>query len=475
MSAATERREPDTDKKQGDELPVGSTLLRGQYRIERYLNSGGFGITYLARNSLDRLVVLKECFPSFICYRSGKNVRVRSDANAKDYQALLDLFRKEARALAMLEHPNIVRVHEVFADNKTAYMALDFVEGKDLQSLIEDDREHFGPSRVRELMVTVLSAISHIHARGILHRDISPDNILIEKNGNPVLIDFGAARAQAARDASALQAVKDGYSPHEFYQSRGIHSPESDIYSLAATFHFAITGEAPPPSPDRLAAVAEGLPDPYEKLEARIERFDRPLLASLDKALSVLGRDRMQSANEWLLEIDDHSQTSQALEVARKDARIDQLVSELTRQTNTELARILEEDRQREEMEAARRAEEAELLRNSETVKEESVDGAYPFPDSLPDVQNPTPDSQEIETFGRAPVETVVPPQAPEYVDYIAMIAKRSEERRAEQERLAREAQEPVPVTKSLVEKALWTIGPLFAEDPTQLAGRAEQ
>ncbi|SFC58265.1 serine/threonine protein kinase [Tropicimonas isoalkanivorans] len=467
MSSRTTPKERTKHSKFGDELPVGSTLLRGQYKIERYLNSGGFGITYLARNSLDRRVVIKECYPSFICCRNGNNVRVRSEEHAGYYERLLDMFRKEARALAMLEHPNIVRVHEVFSDNKTAYMALDFVEGRDLQSIISENRENFGFAKIRELMVTVLSAISHIHARGMLHRDISPDNILIEKSGNPVLIDFGSARAQAARDASAIHAVKDGYSPHEFYATHAAHSAASDLYSLGATFHYAITGEAPPPSPDRLAALAEGQADPYTKLENSVERFDKGLLASIDRAVSVLARDRMQSANEWLLEIDDHSHTSMALEAARNDARIDQLVSELTHRTNSELASILAEEREREEAELEQRLVEMERIKSEEEERKKSrAQAAKAAADAAAAEPVPT-----FDTDWRPPVETICMPSIPQRIDYIAKIARQSEERRGDRSRQTRDTS---ATGKKLVERAFWTLGPLFADDPTPIAGRAE-
>ena len=110
MSAIADETDAGPDA-YGDELPKGTELLRGQYRIARFLNSGGFGITYLARDSLDRIVVIKECFPSTMCCRQRQDVRVRSQSHEKEYNAIVKLFGQEARALAKLDHPNIVRVH----------------------------------------------------------------------------------------------------------------------------------------------------------------------------------------------------------------------------------------------------------------------------------------------------------------------------------------------------------------------------
>jgi serine/threonine protein kinase len=129
----------------GDELPPGAELCAGQYVIERYLNSGGFGVTYLARDSLGRSVVIKECFPSAMCCRTGQTVRLRSSNSEDEFGAILELFEKEARALAALQHPYIVGVHQFFRDNNTAYMAMDFVDGKTLLDIIENDPDRLAP------------------------------------------------------------------------------------------------------------------------------------------------------------------------------------------------------------------------------------------------------------------------------------------------------------------------------------------
>jgi serine/threonine protein kinase len=297
--------EPDTVDSDGfsDDLKEGTQLLGGQYTILGFLNSGGFGITYLAKDSLERTVVIKECFPNALCRRSTSIVRARSRKHQVDFRSFVSSFVEEARSLARLVHPNIVGVHQVFEDNDTAYMAIDYINGKDLHDVLESTDQAFTPDEIVEMLKKMLSAVEFIHQAGILHRDISPDNILIDTTGNPVLIDFGAASeqgAQATRVLTGRRVVKDGYSPQEFYLTGAEQSPSSDLYALGATFYHVITGKAPPESQRRLALVAEGSPDPYEPLDGRFPGYPPGFLASIDKAVRVLSKDRIATAADWL-------------------------------------------------------------------------------------------------------------------------------------------------------------------------------
>ncbi|KQI71716.1 serine/threonine protein kinase [Loktanella sp. 5RATIMAR09] len=286
-----------------DELKPGTKLMHGQYTIESFLNAGGFGITYLAKDSLDRKVVIKECFPGAFCRRSRYVVQARSRAHQNELKSIVRLFVQEARSLAKLNHPNIVGVHQVFEDNETAYMALDFVTGRDLLDTIEDPNHGLNATQIKSILKEVLGAVGFIHDQGILHRDISPDNILINKDFHPVLIDFGAAREEATKQSrvlSALRVVKDGYSPQEFYIAGSEQSPSSDLYALGASFYHLINGEVPPNSQARLAAIASGEPDPYQPLAGRFDEYEASFLTAMDKALAVLPKDRVQSAKEWI-------------------------------------------------------------------------------------------------------------------------------------------------------------------------------
>ncbi len=286
-----------------DELKPGTELMHGQYRIESFLNAGGFGITYLARDSLDRKIVIKECFPGAFCRRSRTIVQARSRAHQPELQSIVRLFVQEAKSLAKLNHPNIVGVHQVFEDNDTAYMALDFVEGRDMLDTLDDPDVVMTPEQIKQMLIDILGAVQFIHDQDILHRDISPDNILIDGEGRPVLIDFGAAREQATKQSrvlSALRVVKDGYSPQEFYIAGSDQDESSDLYALGASFYHFITGDCPPNSQARLAAIASEQPDPYVPLAGTLEGYDDNFLAALDKSLEVLPKDRVQSAQAWL-------------------------------------------------------------------------------------------------------------------------------------------------------------------------------
>ncbi len=291
-----------------DELKPGTQLLRGQFTIIKFLNNGGFGITYLARNSLDREVVIKECFPGAFCQRNRNSVGARSRAHQREFAMIVKLFVQEAKSLAKLIHPNIVGVHQVFEDNDTAYMAIDYVDGRDLQDIIDNDRKSMTPALIMKMVHKLLGAISFVHQHGILHRDISPDNILLSKKGEPVLIDFGAARQLATELAgkvlSAMRVVKEGYSPQEFYVSGSVQNDSSDLYSLAATFYHLISGTLPPSSQARLMAIAEAAADPCLPLAGRTLGYPEDFLAAIDKAMKVLPKERLQSAADWLKLID---------------------------------------------------------------------------------------------------------------------------------------------------------------------------
>lgn len=302
-----------------DELKPGTKLMHGQYTIESFLNAGGFGITYLAKDSLDRKIVIKECFPGAFCRRSRYVVQARSRAHQNELKSIVRLFVQEARSLAKLDHPNIVGVHQVFEDNDTAYMALDFVEGRDLLDTIEDPTTTLTPPQIKNILREVLGAVGFIHDQGILHRDISPDNILINQDFHPVLIDFGAAREEATKQSrvlSALRVVKDGYSPQEFYIAGSEQSPSSDLYALAASFYHLINGDVPPNSQARLAAIASGDKDPYVPLASRFPDYEENFLAAIDKALAVLPKDRLQSAKDWVDMMEGNTGNVTALNVA---------------------------------------------------------------------------------------------------------------------------------------------------------------
>ena len=344
-----------------DALKPGTELLHGQFRIEKFLNAGGFGMTYLARDSLDRIVVIKECFPSSMCCRNKGNVMARSRQHQAEFDAVVKHFGAEARRLSKLQHPNIVGIHQVFEDNMTAYMALDFVRGRDLLDTIEDPKMKLHPRDVKDILLKCLEAIHYIHTNDVLHRDISPDNILIDGKGNPVLIDFGAAKEEATRASralSALHVVKDGYSPHEFYIAGSTQDASSDLYSLGATFYHVLTGEAPPDSQARVSAIAADRPDPYRPVSEKFPQFEDAFLHAIDKALSVFPPDRLQTAREWIELVDTERRRSAALAQAELDRQIELSISRLVQETN----KAVEADIAEQEVNRAKERKEAQRL-----------------------------------------------------------------------------------------------------------------
>ena len=286
-----------------DELAPGTRLLFGQFTIESFVNSGGFGFVYIARDSLDRQVVIKECFPSTFCRRIGTTVGARSRAQQDEFRAAVKNFMQEAVTLSQLNHPNIVKVHHVFEDNETAYMAMDYIDGPDLLQTVEGTARPLTPKEIVSFLHAMLDAVGHVHDQGLLHRDISPDNILLDKaSGRPVLIDFGASRKEITRKSravSGLRVVKDGYSPQEFYVHGSKQSPCSDLYALAASFYHLIAGETPKTSQERLSSIANREGDPLRPLAGRFKAYPRAFLEAIDKAMAIFPRDRLQSVEDW--------------------------------------------------------------------------------------------------------------------------------------------------------------------------------
>ena len=289
----------------GQALPAGTQLE--EFVIERLLGVGGFGITYLAKDSsLGRQVVIKENLPAQFCWRETHALTVRprhtEGEDADNFTYSLESFGKEAATLASLDHPGIVKVLRSFEANGTAYFVMPFVKGTALDEQIRARQERgqdFTEDELGGMLWRVLDALAHLHDRGIYHRDIKPGNILITAAGEPVLIDFGAAR-QRLSERSLTVIESAGYTPFEQLQTRGKIGPWSDIYALGATLYKAITGETPPKAADR------AFDDPELPLMQRGElraRHMGKLLASIDKAMAPKASDRFQNASDWLEQI----------------------------------------------------------------------------------------------------------------------------------------------------------------------------
>ncbi|MFY0312558.1 serine/threonine protein kinase [Leisingera sp. D0M16] len=334
------------------ELPCGFKLLQGQYQIERPLISGGFGITYLARDSLERRVVIKECFPAGLCRRDGTDVEPSAPEHSKSCRNVLRAFLREAHLLARARHPAIVGVHQVFKENQTAYIAMEFIDGLDLLTVREEQPERLTGPVLRRILNQSLEALACLHRLGVLHRDISPDNILLDKDGTVTLIDFGAACGSTPDDSTALPmllAVKDGYSAHELYSPDLPQRPACDLYALGATLYYLITGAPPVSSQKRLAALLAGEPDPCRPLLGGPWAADPALLATVDMAMSVLPAERFQSASGWAAALAEEDSPQDAANTqtgpapathsapADDSGRLVAVIAELVAKTNSSL------------------------------------------------------------------------------------------------------------------------------------------
>ena len=224
-------------------------ILDGSYRILRVVGSGGFGITYEAEDiNLDTVVAIKEYYPYDYGERDGTlSVRPRSERHKETFDWGKANFLQEARTLARFEHPSIVRVTRVFEAHATAYMVMRFERGSSFETWLRDLRRLPTQAELDRIVAPLLDALEMLHAADFLHRDIAPDNIIVRRDGTPVLLDFGAARRAVAEMSQALTGiVKAGYSPHEQYSSDArLQGPWSDLYALGGTLYRAIAGKHP--------------------------------------------------------------------------------------------------------------------------------------------------------------------------------------------------------------------------------------
>lgn len=278
-------------------LPVGAELV-GDYVITRTLGAGGFGITYEARErSLDRLVAIKEFFPIDIVEREGwALVKPRSTQFSVKYARGLSRFIDEARTITQFNHPNIVKVLRYFKANNTAFMVLHYEQGVDFDHWQRQLGRRPSESELKSIILPLFDALEMIHKADFLHRDIAPDNIIIRKDGSPVLIDFGSARSDLTFNEKTVSAlVKSGYSPFEQYaKTSREQGPWTDIYSFAATLYQAVTQVAPP---DSLSRLAHDELVPARKLAGKY--YSKPFLDAIDGALAIKILDRPQSVAQW--------------------------------------------------------------------------------------------------------------------------------------------------------------------------------
>ena len=264
-------------------LPAGYSMH--EYRIDRVLGSGGFGITYLAHDThLDCPVAIKEYLPRDTAGRSSDlSVRPHSTAGASAFAWGLDRFLHECRALASFHHPGIVRVLRYYAANATAYMVMEYESGEPLDRWLHG-REPIDGATLQRIVRPLLDGLETIHNAGFLHRDIKPRNIYMRADGSPVLLDFGSARRLGAPGQEQLltAVVTPGFAPAEQYQPDGRQGPWSDLYSLAGVLYWLVTGHLPTES---LARLRED-PMPAAAAIGRTDLYGKAMLRAIDWALT---------------------------------------------------------------------------------------------------------------------------------------------------------------------------------------------
>lgn len=268
------------------------TILKGKYLIGRALGEGGFGITYIGRDlTLDMRVAVKEFFPNGYSHRNHdytNEVTITQNTEGHNFEKEIQQFLHEARILARFsDEPGIVGVRDFFRENGTAYIVMDYLDGITLKSYIRRS----GPipaDKLFAMMDPVLTALSRIHGEGLIHRDISPDNIFVLKNEKLKLLDFGAAR-NFTDDKSLSVVLKPGYAPEEQYRTRGNQGPWTDVYALCATMYKCLTGVTPD---DSLERVYKDTLKPPSELGISISSEQE---AALMGGLRVRVGDRIQS------------------------------------------------------------------------------------------------------------------------------------------------------------------------------------
>lgn len=272
------------------------TVLNARYLVGNAIGQGGFGITYVGRDTrLDLKIAIKEYYP--VGY-ANRNIEVSTDVTVTDKRQASFIedgkqkFLREARTLAKFnEEAGVVNVRDFFEANQTAYIIMEYLDGRDLRQCLKDAL--FTPDRIFSLMEPIFDALERIHKEDMIHRDISPDNIMMLKNGTLKLMDFGAARQVNFSDQRSVSIVlKAGFAPEEQYRSKGRQGPWTDVYALCATIYKCITGITPDDSLQRSAR--DELKWPSELGIPITQRQE----CVLKKGMAIRQHDRFQSIGE---------------------------------------------------------------------------------------------------------------------------------------------------------------------------------
>ena len=310
------------------------TRLIGRYIIESVLGQGGFGITYLGIDELhEKKVAIKEFFPQGIVTRNIEyqdTVTVTFVGEKENYEKGKERFLKEARTMAKFsKDKGIVKALDFFEINNTAYIVMEYLEGVTLKQYLAENKRIDAEDLV-ELLVPLIEALDEIHSQGLIHRDISPDNIMVLPDGRIKLMDFGAARDYTEFGEKSLSIVlKPGYAPPEQYQTHGVQGPWTDIYALCATMYKCITGENPPDAIERV------MDDHLKKISA----FGIPVLPQIEEAIikgmSVAANDRYQNVGDFCEDLYGGYEENSVPEAEESQSQVETELAEQSVETKT--------------------------------------------------------------------------------------------------------------------------------------------
>ena len=287
-------------------LKNGAVLQGGRYRIERLLGQGGFGITYMAiQSGLNRKVAIKEFFMRDLCNRDDEtsHVSVPSLGSQELVSRFKDKFLKEAATIAAMENDHIVRIHDIFEENGTAYYVMEYLGEDNLQSRIPASGMPY--QEAVGYIMQISAALGYIHSQNILHLDIKPSNVLFRKGTDAVLIDFGISKHYdgegGSQTSSTPVGLSRGYAPLEQNKAGGVSqfTPSTDIYALGATFYKLVTGQTPPEADE---VNENGLPAFPSSVPSEIASV-------IEKAMEPKRKDRPQSIDEFLAFLDSASES----------------------------------------------------------------------------------------------------------------------------------------------------------------------
>ena len=301
------------------------TRLIGRYTIEKVLGQGGFGITYLGIDELhEKKVAIKEFFPQGIVTRNIEYedaVTVTFVGEKDNYNKGKEKFLKEARIMARFsKDEGIVKAQDFFEINNTAYIVMEYLEGITLKQYLREN-ERIEPEELLELFVPLIESLDEIHSQGLIHRDISPDNIMVLLGGKIKLMDFGAARDYTDFGEKSLSLIlKPGYAPPEQYQTHGVQGPWTDIYALCATMYKCFTGENPPDAIERV------MDDNLKEISEFGIPVSKQMEETIIKGMSISARNRYQNIEEFCEDL--YALSEETLTLEEEESKVEETLIE---------------------------------------------------------------------------------------------------------------------------------------------------